>query len=371
MMTIGRLRPGVTMTAATATRVFAAQLDAEQPDAQRHDPRDGGADLAIPFGAQTYMLPAIGMLGVMGVLILLVVCANVANLVLVRGVSRRGELAVRVALGASRGRLLRLLFVENLVLAIPGALGGVVHRRGLGAVHRVERVAAAPRASISTRPSMPTSDVRAGLSGLSALVFGFVPAAATTSRDRPAHERHFPEDGRARTAARDAGRVPGAVSLVLLVGAGLVLRSYAAARHADGGFDSRRSRRSPSISKPADMTKAADSWHQPSPRCHRVRAGVRGRQPCRTCRSASSTRSSRDHDRRLRAAIRRRHAFLYNVVGPNYFQTLCASPRWPAVNSRAATTANAAGGDRQRDPGAADLADAGECDRQTVAQGHR
>ena len=62
----------------------------------------------------------------MGILILLVVCANVANLVLVRGVSRRGELAVRLALGASRRRLLRLLLVENIVLAIPGAIAGVV-----------------------------------------------------------------------------------------------------------------------------------------------------------------------------------------------------------------------------------------------------
>ena len=61
----------------------------------------------------------------MGTLILLVVCANVANLVLVRGVSRRGELGVRLALGASRGRLLRLLFVENVVLALPGAIAGV------------------------------------------------------------------------------------------------------------------------------------------------------------------------------------------------------------------------------------------------------
>ena len=78
-----------------------------------------------PFGAQTYMLPAVAVLGGMGMLILLVVCANVANLVLVRGISRRGELAVRLALGASRRRLLRLLFVENLVLAIPGAIAGV------------------------------------------------------------------------------------------------------------------------------------------------------------------------------------------------------------------------------------------------------
>ena len=79
-----------------------------------------------PFGAQTYMLPAILVFGVMGALLLLIVCANVSNLVLVRGVSRRGEIAARLALGASRGRILRLLLVESLVLAVPGAALGLV-----------------------------------------------------------------------------------------------------------------------------------------------------------------------------------------------------------------------------------------------------
>ena len=143
--------------AAAQTRVLAAQLDADNPIPNITTRADVVPIWQSPFGAQTYMLPAIGMLGVMGVLILLVVCANVANLVLVRGVSRRGELAVRLALGASRGRLLRLLFIENLVLAIPGALGGRRARRGR-CCHssRSARPAALQAPSISTPPSMPT-----------------------------------------------------------------------------------------------------------------------------------------------------------------------------------------------------------------------
>ena len=105
--------------------MFASQLEREHPIPNFERRLVVVPIWQSPFGAQTYWLPAIGVLGGMGLLILLVVCANVANLVLVRGVSRRGELGVRLALGASRGRLLRLLFVENLVLAIPGALAGV------------------------------------------------------------------------------------------------------------------------------------------------------------------------------------------------------------------------------------------------------
>ncbi len=90
-------------------------------------------------------------------LILLVVCANVANLVLVSGVSRRGELGVRLALGASRSRLLRLLFVENLVLAMPGALVGVALASVLLPYDRLRRRRErAHRASTSIPRSMAT-----------------------------------------------------------------------------------------------------------------------------------------------------------------------------------------------------------------------
>ena len=71
-------------------------------------------------------MPALAVLGAMGLLVLAIACANIAGLVLVRGVSRRGEIAVRLALGATRARVVRLLILENLVLAVPGAILGVL-----------------------------------------------------------------------------------------------------------------------------------------------------------------------------------------------------------------------------------------------------
>ncbi len=107
--------------------MLAAQAEADNPLPSKTSQRAEVLPLwRSPFGAQTYMMPVVVLLGAMGTLVLIIVCANVANLVLVRGVGRRGELAVRVALGAGRGRILRLLFVENLVLALPGAILGVI-----------------------------------------------------------------------------------------------------------------------------------------------------------------------------------------------------------------------------------------------------
>ena len=80
----------------------------------------------FPGSGQTYILPTLIVLSAMGMLVLLIACANIAGLVLVRGLSRRGEIAVRLALGATRARIVRLLVLENLVLAVPGAVLGVV-----------------------------------------------------------------------------------------------------------------------------------------------------------------------------------------------------------------------------------------------------
>jgi putative ABC transport system permease protein len=196
-----------------------------------------------PFGAQTYLLPAVILLGAMGVLVLLIVCANVSNLVLVRGLSRRGEIAARLALGASRGRVLRLLLIESLSLSIPGALAGILTSSGLWQLMN---------GAGGANPAPGRVFLDASIDGLvvafalmlscgCALVFGLLPAFRVSRVDLSSVMR---DDLSPRTAASSHTRnllvvAQVAVSLVLLVGAGLVVRSLESARHADPGFDTK------------------------------------------------------------------------------------------------------------------------------------
>ena len=240
LMVTGHLKPGITVEGASAqAALFAAQLTAAHPLTNFTRRYEVVPIWRSPFGAQTYWLPAIAVLGGMGVLILLVVCANVANLVLVRGVSRRGELGVRLALGASRARLLRLLLVENIILAVPGAIAGVALASFILPYVANGAASAAPsRVYLDTSVDGTVLLFAIAVACACALAFGFVPALRTSKVELTT----VLNDLSPRMATR--GRMRGllvvsqvAVSLVLLIGAGLVLRSYAAAQQANGGFD--------------------------------------------------------------------------------------------------------------------------------------
>jgi predicted permease len=327
MMTIGHLRPGVTIDAAAAhVGVLASQLEADVPLSNLTRRLAVVPIWRSPFGAQTYWLPAVVVLGGMGLLILLVVCANVANLVLVRGVSRRGELAVRLALGASRARLLRLLLVENLVLAIPGALAGVALASVLLPFVASGAAGAAPsRVYLDTAVDAYVLMFALGLSCACALVFGFVPALRTsrvelTSMMNDVSPR-MASRGRLR-AALVVSQV--AVSVLLLIAAGLVLRSYSAAQRADGGFDARdvtsvaidlqtggydQAKGLVVITRILDALAAEPAFESSSLAINVPLSLVDGAARAITI-EGYSPRPDEDM------------LFLYNVVAPDYFQTL-------------------------------------------------
>jgi predicted permease len=238
----GYLRPGTTLANA------AAQTDALWATLARDRPLTDAAERlrVVPFwrtpsGAPIIMLPTLTVLSAMGLLVLMIACGNIAGLVLVRGVSRRGEIAIRLALGATRTRIVRLLIVENLVLALPGALLGVLLARLTipVLVEYAEALAAPERIFFNIGVDPLVIAFAALVACGSALVCGFVPALQSSRVDLVTV---INEDASPRGASRGrlrAGLVVAqvAVSLLLLVGAGLATRSVEAARRANPGFD--------------------------------------------------------------------------------------------------------------------------------------
>ena len=238
----GYLRPGTTLASAAAqTEALWARLVRDRPLTEAAERLRVEPFWKTPGGAPIILLPTLIVLGAMGLLVLTIACANLAGLVLVRGVSRRGEIAVRLALGATRRRIVRLLIIENLVLAVPGALLGVL-LAGQGIpvlVGYAERLAAPERLFFNIEVDWLVIAFAAVAACGSALVFGFVPALQSSRVDLVSV---INQDASPRGAPRGGLRsglvvAQVAVSLVLLVGAGLATRSLEAARRADPGFD--------------------------------------------------------------------------------------------------------------------------------------
>jgi hypothetical protein len=138
-----------------------------------------------PGGAPGELLPMVALLAATGLLVLAIACANIAGLVLVRGMSRQGEIALRLALGATCARIVRLLIVENLVLAVPGAILGVVlAARGFPVLVSDMYALMAPQRlffNVAVDRLVIAYGVLVGIG--SAVVFGFVPALQSARVD--------------------------------------------------------------------------------------------------------------------------------------------------------------------------------------------
>jgi predicted permease len=234
---IARLRPGVTLAQA------ATALDAVTPSSTTHGPAPVATRVVIEsmyedetsqFGATIRILSmAVG-------LILVIACVNVAGLMLARGATREVELAIRASIGAGRGRLVRQLLTESVLLAVAGALAGVL----LAYVSLDSLVALVPLSLPANSPVQINATVLVfalGLAVVTALLFGLVPAIKL-SRPPKMISTMLAIGGRSGAPLSKRGgqwliAVEVTLTLVLLAGSGLLLRSFAKLISVDLGYD--------------------------------------------------------------------------------------------------------------------------------------
>ncbi|HSU94494.1 MAG TPA: ABC transporter permease, partial [Gemmatimonadaceae bacterium] len=234
--TVARLEPGVSIEAANAdVKAIATRLAQQYPDM---DAQLGATVIPMhEYVTGKLRLPLLVLLGGVA-FVLLIACANVANLLLVRGVAREGELALRTALGAGRGRLIRQLVTESLVLSLMG-----------GSIGLLLAVLGTKLLIVSAPQNIPRLDAirvdgtvlvfTVAITAVTGVLFGLVPARQMLNPDISSTLR---ENGRGaqRGAKHRARRVlvvaEVALSVMLLAGAGLLIRSFTRLMNVDPGF---------------------------------------------------------------------------------------------------------------------------------------
>ncbi len=234
---VGRLKPGVTVEKAQA------EFDLINQQMKAAYPERGTTYGAVLTGLQErisghFRRPVLVLFCAVG-FVVLIACTNLANLLLARAASRRKEIAVRIALGASKGRLIRQVLTESVLLACCGAAAGLPLAFGL-----THALAASRAFSIPLLQSV-TVDGAALLFTLlvafySGVLFGIVPAlqlSNTNLHDDLKEATRGSSGGRRRTWIRETLIVSEvALACVLLVGAGLLIRSFARLLEVDPGF---------------------------------------------------------------------------------------------------------------------------------------
>ena len=237
-----RLKPGLSADAAAGQlQGLSLRLAEIAPD---HFPKDGFTvtlrnymDVTVASGTMQTSLRllfcAVGFL-------LLIACANVANLQLARSTARTREIAVRLSIGAGRGRLLRQLLTESVMLSLLGGALGVLF--ALGATHAI--VALIPADYVPNEARITTNIYvllfSLGVSIATGIVFGLAPALQSSRPDlthalkEATRGSGFSSAGRGTRSALVVAEI--ALSMILLAGAGLTIRSFLALQQVDVGF---------------------------------------------------------------------------------------------------------------------------------------
>lgn len=237
LQVFGRLAPGATLrSAAAGLNTVAASLAREYPDSN-----SGVGISLVPLKEQTVGPIRSGLLVLLGAVgfVLLIACVNIANLLLGRAAARQREVAIRTALGAVRGRLIRQLLTESLLLALAGgALGLLFAFWGTDLLVQLSPPGTPRMAEVGIDAQVLVFAL--GVSLLTGLLFGLVPAlqASRSGLTRALGDRG---SGRSTAASRRTRGVlmvaEVAIALTLLVGAGLLMRSFGRLIQVDVGFD--------------------------------------------------------------------------------------------------------------------------------------
>ncbi|MBV9769632.1 MAG: ABC transporter permease [Bryobacterales bacterium] len=239
----GRLTPGVSLGQAQAKLKLSAQ-DFERKFPRALGPNNGFSVTRFQEAFVSNVRPILLVLAAAVGLVLLIACANVANLLLVRATARRREIAIRAAIGAGRGRIIRQLLTESVLLSLAGGIAGLA--LGLVGIRALLAVNTAGLPRLGEKGTLVGADWRVLLFTLAiavgtGILFGLIPALQSSRADLSATIKE--SSGRTGTGFRQNKVrsllviVEVALALVLLVGSALLIRTSMALNTVDPGFD--------------------------------------------------------------------------------------------------------------------------------------